>query len=265
MGAGLPAARRAPAWGGTPPPACPAAPRQPTCPVPGSTGPCPGLQPCPRAWPPTPPTCVLPVTRLRSAAGRRETSAPASAGLGPFRHPEPGGGTGRDLGALIPVPCSPLGAPCPGTAAGHWGMLCPLAHSRAACPAPRRELSLEFWCGWSWESQPCSPRSSAGAGVWGASPALPGALLELQFGVPARLSPEERLGLGGSGQGPGTGAFLRGPQVRGQRRFRSPGPAPRSLLGLLPLRAAAARPSVHPSVRQSGAGGRVPPRCKSRR
>lgn len=132
----------------------------------------------------------------------------ASAGLGSSRNPEPGGGTSGALGASSPLPCSPLGAPCPGDCGWSLGYVCPLAHSRAGYPAPRRQLSLEFWCGWSWESQPCSQRSSVEAGVWGASPALPGALLDAQFGVPAPLPrsqplSRERLGLGGSGQGPG--------------------------------------------------------------
>lgn len=183
-GAGLPAARRAPAWGGTSPPACPASPR------------CSPLLPASQ-----PALCREHRSRSRAAAlpsgfladtshlcppghpaalcGWTPGNIRASAGLGPSRHPEPGGGTGGDLGALSPVPCSPLGALRPGDCGWSLGYVCPLPHSPAGCPAPRRELSLQFWCEWSWESQPCSHRSSAGSGVWGASPALPGALLEL--------------------------------------------------------------------------------------
>lgn len=224
-GAGLPAARRAPAWGGTPPPVCSAAPTsQPvSCREHRSRSGAAALPSgfaadtshlCPRGHPA--PLCGWTLGNIR-----------ASAGLGPSRHPEPGGGTGGGLGALSPVPCSPLGAPCPGDCGRSLGYVCPLSHSRAGCPAPRREFSLQFWCEWSWESQHRSHQSSAGAGVWGASPALPGALLELQFRVPAPLSPctaavpksSSALAARDWGCGPGTGAFLRGPQVRGQCRF----------------------------------------------
>lgn len=161
------------------------------------------------------------------------------------------------------APCSVL--PAPGTAAGHWGM-CVLSHTAG--------LAIRLLGG-------SSPWNFGADGAGSPSPALSGALLRLEFGVPVPLSlelcwmrslgsqplspahshcPESGSASAARGRdrgcGPGTGA----------RPLHSPGPAPRISAELLPLRAAAARPSVRPSVRpSSGAGGRVPPRCKSRR
>lgn len=264
--AGLPAACRARPVSGhchQPAPPLPAAPRQPTCSVPGA----PGSQSRAGALPSgfaADTSHLCPPGHRAPRCGWTPGNTGASARLGP---PSPNTPSWAEGPAELSGHWAPYRAPrsvlpAPKTAAGHWGM-CVRSHTAG--------LAVRLLGG-------SSPWNCGGTGAGSPSPAYTGALLELEIGVLALLSlelcwswslgsqphsppapPLSRTAARPWRLGAGTGAVGWG-QERSLRHRRSAASAgfgpwdrnPAASSELLPLRAAAARPSVCPSVKRGG-------------
>lgn len=241
-----------------PAPLLPAAPRQPTCSVPGAPVPVRGCSFALGHLPPVP--SRSPGSALRLDAGKQPRLGRAGA------IPTPRAGQrdrwrsgGTEPHTVLPARCSlPRGLrpvtgvrvsarTQPGWLSGSSAGALPaiLVRMELGVPAP---LSPELCWSWSLGCQSCSPWSFAGAAVWGPSPSVP---------LHSRC-PEERLGLFCSGQGRGLRA--------GDRSVPSgaagPRPAPVSVPGTgtpQPARSCSpsapplpVRLSVRPSVKRGG-------------